>query len=310
MATQLRNHLAMLELAVTAGATSPDPGGKSIIWSTTEAAYLGWTGSSWEVLAVGSGGTVESDVTLVQAVVDPRGSGVSNVLTFASDVTNGNVIVVAVSAFVNGANAPSAYTTGDLTKTGGTATISDLTVDLQHARTSTSEERVAFLSMLVTGSGSLELTLASASGDYQNAVAFEYNGIETVGTRVGATNSSDGAGSGGSLLMSAGSVSSTGKGVMLGAFGCYTSGTSTWSHDGAFSTPSGGEEGNSAYNASAVIYRLLSGATTDSPEATNSDVQTPGWSGASIVYKAAVTGSSGGSGGLTQAQVLARGLGA
>lgn len=310
MATQLRNHLAMLELAVAAGATSPDPGGKSIIWSTTESAYLGWTGSSWEVLAVGSGGTVESDVTVVQSVADPGASGTANVLSFGSDVTVGNVIVVTAAAFVAPGNTPSVFATGDLTKTGGTATFTDLTLDVQHARTSTNEERAVIFSAVVTGSGSLELTLAAQTGDYSNAVAYEVTGLDTTAARVADTTTADGAGSGGSLLMSAGLLSSSGKGFMVGMFGCYTSGTSTWSHDGAFTAPSGGEEGNAAYNASASIYRLLTAATTDAPEATDSDVQTPGWTAVGAVYKAAVTGSGGGSGGLTQPQVLARGLGA
>lgn len=56
MATQLLNHLGLLELALAEGASTPNPGGKSVIWSTTASKYLGWNGSSWEALAAGGGG--------------------------------------------------------------------------------------------------------------------------------------------------------------------------------------------------------------------------------------------------------------
>lgn len=309
MGTPVLNHLLLPELAIAEGATSPDPGGKSVVWSTTASKYLGWNGTSWE--ALGTSGTLTYlDPAVVQTTHDEGASGTDCVLTFGADVTEGNVIIVTASSFVATGNTPSAFVTGDLTKTGGTATIGSLAVDVQSARTATSEERTAIYSMVVTATGSLELTLDAGTGDFLNAVALEVENLDTAAL-LEDTTTANGAGSGGSLLMSAGSMSSDGKGIMIGVFGAYTSGTSTWSRDGAFTAPSGAEVGDSAYNASSTIYRLLTGATTDAPEATNSDVQTPGWAAAGAVYKAATTGGGGGGGsGLTQPQVLARGLGA
>lgn len=58
---QLRagNHVAVAQIAVTEGATTPDPGGTAargvIAWSTTLGANVRWSGTAWNAMASGGG---------------------------------------------------------------------------------------------------------------------------------------------------------------------------------------------------------------------------------------------------------------
>lgn len=52
--------LRLGELAVAAGATTPDPGARVIVWSTVESDWVGWDGSAWVLVNAGGGSTFTS----------------------------------------------------------------------------------------------------------------------------------------------------------------------------------------------------------------------------------------------------------
>ena len=232
----------------------------------------------------GGGGTIAA----VQSAHGEAGSGTSPTATFSSDVTSGNLLVVVASAYRAG-TPPHAFSLGDLTKSSGTATLGTAQLDIQHARsTGSNEGRVAIWSIPVTGTGSLTLSLAVNTGDYANIAAEEFSGADTSSGRLDTSLSNDGPGTGTEMLI--GDMTSAGAGVFVGGFAAYTSTTTTWTPNGAFTTIY--NVGDVAYNASAAIYQIVSGATTDSCDAQISpNFDAPGWAGASVVYKAASGGS-------------------
>lgn len=234
----------------------------------------------------GGGGTI----TAVQSAHGEAGSGTSPTATFSSDVTNGNLLVVVASAYRAG-TPPHAFSLGDLTKSSGTATLGTAQLDIQHVRAngSSSEIRVAIWSIPVTGTGSLTLSLAVNTGDYANIAAQEFSGADTSSGRLDTSLSNDAAGPMSASTLVIGDMTSAGAGVFVGGFGGYTSTTTTWTPDAAFTTIY--NVGDVAYNASAAIYRIVSGATTDSADCQISALDTPGWVGASAIYKAAAGGS-------------------
>lgn len=247
----------------------------------------GWfSADSADDLSGGGGG---GTITHVQSAHGEAGSGTSPTATFSSNVTAGNLLTIVASAYRAG-TPPHAFIAGDLTKSSGTATIGTVALDLQHARAngSSSEIRVALYSVEVTGSGSLTLSLAVNTGDYANIAAAEFSGADTSSGRLDTSTSNDAAGPGSGANLQIGDMTSAGAGLFVGGFGAYTSATSTWTPDGAFSTIY--NVGDVAYNASAAIYRIVSSATTDSADCQISAFDTPGWVGASAVYKAASGG--------------------
>lgn len=73
MAKSLSTFLVPPNLAIAAGATTPDPGGTAArgvtVWSTTENALIRWSGSSWALVASGGGGG-GGGATVTQREVD------------------------------------------------------------------------------------------------------------------------------------------------------------------------------------------------------------------------------------------------
>lgn len=247
--------------------------------------YLLEDGSGVYLLESSGGGTI----TFVQSAHGEGTSGASPTATFSSNVTSGNLLVIVANVYRAG-TPPHAFSLGDLTKSSGTATLGTAQLDIQHARANgtSSEERTAIWSIPVTGTGSLTLSLAVNAGDYANIATAEFNGADTSSGRLDTSLSNDAAGPGIGALLQIGNMTSAGAGVFVGGITAYTSVSTTWTPDGAFSTI--WNEGNVAYNGSAAIYQIVASATTDSVDATLSAFDTPGWTGASVIYKAASSG--------------------
>lgn len=77
--------VAMPSLAIANGATTPNPGSKTIIWSTTESALMAWNGSSWTLVDAGGGvsfSPVEVDEVIPVKLYIPNYVAV-NVLSFS-----------------------------------------------------------------------------------------------------------------------------------------------------------------------------------------------------------------------------------
>lgn len=51
------------EQAIAAGATSPNPGAKVIVWSTTESAWIGWNGTAWALVSPPGGSVAFTSLT-------------------------------------------------------------------------------------------------------------------------------------------------------------------------------------------------------------------------------------------------------
>lgn len=259
----------------------------AVNWFDESASQGGWFDETLQDASFGGGGG-GGTVTFVQSAHGEAGSGVSPTATFSSNVTSGNLLVIVASAYRAG-TPPHAFSLGDLTKSSGTATLGTAQLDIQHARsTGSNEGRVAIWSIPVTGTGSLTLSLAVNTGDYANLAAAEFSGADTTSGRLDTSLGNDGPGTGTGCVI--GDMTSAGAGVFVGGFAAYTSTTSSWTPDGAFTTIF--NVGDVAYNASAAIYRIVSSATTDSADVSISPgYDAPGWSGASAIYKA---GSGGG----------------
>lgn len=259
----------------------------AVNWFDESASQGGWFDETLQDASFGGGGG--GSITFVQAAHGEATSGSSPTATFSTNVTAGNLLVIVASAYRAG-TPPHAFSSGDLTKSSGTATLGTAQLDIQHARsTGSNEGRVAIWSIPVTGTGSLTLSLAVNAGDYANLAAAEFSGADTTSGRLDTSLGNDGPGTGTGCVI--GDMTSAGAGVFVGGFAAYTSTTTTWTPDGAFSTIY--NVGDVAYNASAAIYRIVSSATTDSVDASISPgYDAPGWSGASAIYKAGSGGTS------------------
>jgi hypothetical protein len=208
------------------------------------------------------------------------GDGVVLDMRFPSNVTAGNLIVIAVSRLQ--ISLTDALIAGDVTQLAGTATIGTITLDRGHNYNYTGAHNIgaAVLSVPVTGTGSLDLRIATASGIYHACVPSEFSGTDVSGSRLDQVNSGEGA----SGAKSSGSITTTAGALIVGTMqGAGDNDNPT--EDAAFTALY--EQNSSANCKISAIYRVVTSSTTDAAEwAAGSSNQ---WVAAVASYKEAVT---------------------
>jgi hypothetical protein len=217
------------------------------------------------------------------------GSNVSTLsIPFGSNVTAGNLCVVAFAHYCDPALTPLA---AHLTKASGTATIGTIALDVQRVVTAPQDQfSVAIYSFPITGSGSLTMTWGTQSGSYPTACYGEYASTvgwsATAATRLEASNSV----TANSAAVDSGNGTSAGEALFFGVATDARPVSQTTTQDGAFTLLYENED-PTTYNTASFIRRIVSTGTTDSASWT---ISTPRpYAAALAVYKE--TGGGGGS---------------
>lgn len=193
------------------------------------------------------------------------------------NVNAGDLIVVCGQFYDTGFLTPAA---SDLTKASGTATIGTPTLDLSDERSTSGVCGFGIWSVIVTGGGSLTLTLAPG-GTYVTMEVGVFTG--NWGTqRVEASNKGYSTADGETSHPS-GNASSAGAALFIGTLAIDKNSTDTITQDGAF-TLIAEEETGTTYQVGGASYRIVSGATTDSSDYTSTG-NNGGWLSGLVVYR-------------------------
>ena len=111
-------------------------------------------------------------------------------ITFGSNVTNGNLVVVCVSGYGNSNTNP---TTSEISVS-GTATLGTWTADKgNYVADGGNYMRGGIFSVPVTGTGTLTVTFTCTGGSYVGIAAAEYTGANVTASRVDTTSTGTGA---------------------------------------------------------------------------------------------------------------------
>lgn len=198
---------------------------------------------------------------------------------YPNNVAVGSLLTVTGGVVTNGANDPPVA--GDLTKTAGTSTIGTIERDAVATRDLGGGFylHVAQFSVIVTGAGSLTLTLAGGANGLSTWLAVdEYTGTWD-GTRLVDTASANGD----SAAQSSGDADSPGAALFFGGLTQInsTSGAAA-TEDGAF-TLIAEQDSSSTQAGWSSIARIVSGATTDAASWTTNNAA--GWAATVAVYR-------------------------
>lgn len=203
--------------------------------------------------------------------------------TTAGNVTSGNLVVIVASRYSPSSDT---FVAGDCTKTAGTSTIGTVSLDAQITLDTGGGiyALVGIWSAIVTGTGSLTMSVAGSSTDYWNVSVMEFSA--TTGwdaSRLDGTAVTNSTAANNSSPATSGNKSSTGGGVFVAGVGISGGSSITITEDAAYSLTF--EEGNgAAHNIGSHIYQIVTGATTDNASWTISNPQ-DGWVAAQVVYK-------------------------
>lgn len=225
-------------------------------------------------------------ITRVQETGQTTDNSTSVSKASGSNVTAGNLVIVAAIKYSPGSNDP--FVVGDVSQSAGTATLGEWTKDVDIIREYTTGEYVAaaLFSAPVTGSGSCTVTVGGAvAGSYWALGIAERSGLDVSATRVESTNTG-GAESG---APATGTATSAAGALFVGAVA--TVDTSAATHTpGADYTQIYEEEDGSLHMMGSVEDRIVTGGTTDA-----ADWQAPTtleWAAVVAVYKEAAAGAT------------------
>lgn len=195
-------------------------------------------------------------------------------LAYNSNVTAGNLLVVACSKYSPGNDA---FDVDLISKSAGTATLGTWTLDAQFSRLVSGSiyQITAIFSVPVTGSGSCTITISGAlSGSYLAIGLIEYSGADVTASRVEDTATAGGS----STAPSSGDGSSAGGAAFVGSLAPDMGSTASITEDGAFYLVY--ENTDYSSEQASFISRIVTGSTTDAAS----------WSlGASGAWAAALT---------------------
>jgi len=221
------------------------------------------------ITVVQSGGTLTDNAT--------NGSRV-----FASNVTSGNKLVL--MAFRYADTDSTDYTAGDLTKTAGTSTVANIARQaFAHINYQTTFYiGCAVWTADVTGTGSLTVQAAGAASNYHGVIGVELNAsngwdagfVEDTAQNETASDNTN---------ASSGNADSAGAAIFLGVLATSNNGgTVTITPDAAFTQILESQD-EDTHAAGSTMYRIVTGATTDSFDWTISN--NLGWTVAGVVLK-------------------------
>ena len=178
--------------------------------------------------------------------------------TFAQDVTAGNLVVLHASRFRGGDSNP--LLASHLTQSAGTATISTPILHHQGTASTNSTTRHGVWSFLVTGTGSLTMTVEfSTSAGVGSIFWGEFAGNWTAG-RGGLANYTPNLVSG--TTVDSGNATSVGAALFIGTMLTNTGSAMTTTEDAAWELI--GEQEAAGQTNAGMIDRIVSGPTTDS----------------------------------------------
>lgn len=198
---------------------------------------------------------------------------------YPNNVAVGSLLTITGGVLTNGANDPPVA--GDLTKTAGTSTIGTITRDAVSTRDVGGGFylHVAQFSVIVTGAGSLTLTLAGGANGLSTWLAVdEYTGTFDASRLVDTA-----AANGDSTAPNSGDADSSGAALFFGGLvHLNASSGSAATEDGAF-TLIAEQDSTTTQVGWSSIARIVSGATTDAASWTTNNAAA--WAAAVAVYR-------------------------
>jgi hypothetical protein len=197
-------------------------------------------------------------------------------LSSPNNVTSGNLVVVEI--WTQWGDGSGYITAAQLTKTGGTATIDTIVLDVQRKYSGNPVLNCGIYSFKVTGTGSLTLQWAQGEDGFghESLAINEYAGADVTATRLQASNTAEGS----STAIDSGNASSSGEGLFVGVCASRMYSGISLTEDAAFTLI--GKNVNVDFVGGAED-RIVSSTTTDSASWTGG--QTEAWCAAVAIYK-------------------------
>lgn len=202
---------------------------------------------------------------------------------YPSNVTVGNVICVAAGKYDLSSVT---FSAGDVAKSAGTATIGAFTLHATDQNGSDLPHNVAVWTALVTGSGSLTLTVTGTAGSYWWLGTDELTSdVGFDSSREEATAQTNPVGGADSTPQFTGNMTSAGGAAFFGAIELSTgSNISDLTEDAAF-TRIYREPDGTAHVVGIVMVRIVSSGTTDRIESSSTTTGNVPYIGAGVVLK-------------------------
>lgn len=209
----------------------------------------------------------------------------NNAVTSFLSVTAGNLIVVQAVRYNNTSDP---FVAGDCAKTSGTATLGAFSLDCQTELDfggGSGVRQVGIFSAIVTGTGSLGITVSGNPGDYWLISSSEFNGTWDASRKDGAA-ATGGSATNNQTTAASGSLTSAGAGVFVGAMQVEGGGTITQTTGNSIF-----EMESSSHLPGASGYRLVGTSTASSFDWT---IPSPneGWIAGQVIYKEASAGTT------------------
>ena len=211
--------------------------------------------------------------------------GGTSIARSVGSVTSGQCVIFgAVHLNLSGTDDP--FVVGDLTQTAGSATISDIRLHGQaggnFGGAGGNYGRAVVYSCLVTGSGTLTLTLAGQpTGTFLFAASEALNGswdtAREEAVAAGGLNTADAISS-----ISSGNVTTAGAGIIIGMMVLNDGVNQTITEDGAFTLVAESQNGSTSAMGS-MIYRIVATGTTDAGDWTFNTTDGNAYCGAAAI---------------------------
>lgn len=200
---------------------------------------------------------------------------------FTSDVTTGSLLVIVGLKF-DGSGA--AWSSGDCTKSAGTATLGAIAFDQSvNMTTGGAYAEAAVWSAIVTGGGSCTMQVGGASsGSYLLIGMGEYGGSWD-GTRLEAANNNSAAPATTTTNADSNSATTAGAGLFIAGAQFTTTSAATIADDGSFVSIYKNETGTD--DNGSIIRRIVGAGTTDTANWTVTGTTTNGWAAVIAAYK-------------------------
>lgn len=231
------------------------------------------------ITAVGTQGGITTDTTFALTAITRA---------FGSNVAAGNLVVIACA---RESDSSQVWTAANCTKSAGTATIGAVTLDRQTGINveGTDYLHVGFWSAIVTGAGSLTMSVANATGTYRGLTLMTDELNSTLGWDAGRaeTGNQGGTSTNSQTTATTGNGTSAGASAFYGAFSDHSAANSAIGQDAAFTVVGEAEDGANILRAS-FIREIVSAGTTDSADWTMAATNN-GWVAALQVYKEAAS---------------------
>jgi hypothetical protein len=201
---------------------------------------------------------------------------------YTSNVASPNLLVVTAGRFHA---TQVAFTAADCTLSAGTAVLGTITLDAHAEVTPTEAIESGIWSAPVVTGGSATIRVGGGAGDFFWLQVNEYSGMDNTSSRVNGVGAS-GSSNTGTSPATAGSITSTGDALFVGAVATDYGGTNLAPVAGNSYTLIGSSTNGSLHQSGADARKIDTGAATESLSISLATTSLNGWCACHVAYKA------------------------